>query len=283
MTRCLRFGSLSTLLVAALLLASPCLAQESRTEALPTALEGLGIFPQPGAELPLDLNFVSSDRDTVRLGDLFENGRPVILTLVYYNCPMLCNLFLDGFVTGLRDLEWTAGQEFDIVTLSIDPREGPASADFKKSHQIENYGRPSAASGWHYLVGEEDAIRQVADAVGFKYAFDAESGEYLHAAGLFVLMPSGTVSQTLFGVEYDARTLRLSLVEASEGQIGSILDHVLLFCFNYDSESGRYTPAAWAIMRLGVSSVAIALAAMFIILWYRGKRRGRMAFGGTPS
>ena len=271
------------LLCAGLLLASAGRAQESRTEALPAALDGLGIFPRPGAEVPLDLDFMDSDSVRVRLGDLFESGRPVILTLVYYNCPMLCNLFLDGFVTGLRDLEWTAGQEFEIVTLSIDPREGPGSAAFKKAHQIENYGRPSAASGWTYLVGEEENIRRVADAVGFKYAYDAETGLFMHAAGLFVLLPSGVVSQTLFGVEYTAQTLRLSLVEASDGQIGSILDHVLLFCFNYDSKSGRYTPAAWTIMRLGVSGVALALAAMLITLWIRGRRRGRMAFGGTPS
>ncbi len=280
----LRIGSLS---LAALLLglflvhSGMALAQTERSEALPDELEGLGIFPKPGETLPLDLNYVDSLGDTVRLGDLFKNERPVLLQLVYYNCPMLCNLFLDGVVAGLRDLEWTAGQEFEIVTLSIDPRESVETAVRKKGHQIENYGRPSAATGWHFLLGEDEEILALADAVGFKYEFNQETGEFMHAAGMFVITPEGVISQTLFGLEYDEQTLRLSLVEASAGKIGSLLDHVLLFCFNYDAESGHYSPVAWIIMRLGVGAAAFALAVTLITLWLRGRRRGRVALGGT--
>jgi protein SCO1/2 len=258
-------------------------AQPARSEALPEELEGLGIFPRPGESLPLELEFTDSKGDTVRIGDYFEAGRPVLLNLVYYNCPMLCNLFLDGFVAGLKELEWTAGQEFEIVTVSIDPRESVDTATRKKGHQIENYGRPSAATGWHFLISETEDVRTLADAVGFKYRFNEETGEYMHAAGLFVVTPEGVISQTLFGLIYKEQTLRLSLVEASAGKIGSILDHALLFCFNYDSETGQYAPAAWAIMRLGVGAAALALAATLITLWVRGRRRGRVALGGTRS
>lgn len=236
-------------------------------------LEGLGIVHRGGVEIPVDLAFTDEDGEATTLGRHIGGGRPVILTLVYYNCPMLCNLMLDSFVSGLRDLEWTAGQEFDIVTVSIDPRETPEAAWLKKAHQIENYGRPSAADGWHFLTGEEAPIAALADSVGFSFRFNEERQEFMHAAGLFVITPEGKVSQTLLGLDYPAKTLRLALVEAADGEIGSALDQALLFCFVYDAESGRYAPAAMKIMRLAGGVTLLVLVLWLSVFWRRERRR----------
>lgn len=270
----------AVLLIGALALASApraSLAQLADQE--PEALKGLGIFHQGGAQLPLELAFTDEQGRAVRLGDYFAGEVPVILTLVYYNCPMLCNVLLDRFVVGLKELDWTAGQEFRIVTVSIDPQDDSAGALKKKAHQIENYGRPSAAAGWHFLTGDEAAIHRLADAVGFKYAFDSESGEFQHAAGIFVLTPAGTVSQTLLGLDFPGKDLRLALVEASAGKIGSALDRVLLFCFHYDAAEGRYAPAAMNLMRLGGGICALGLALWLITVWRRDRHRRLVAEG----
>jgi protein SCO1/2 len=196
---------------------------------------------------------------------------------------MLCNILLDQFVKGLRDLEWTAGQEFTIVTVSIDPEDGPAAAAVKKAHQIENYERPSAVAGWHFLSGEQAAIDALAASVGFKFALDPETGEYRHAAGVFVITPDGVVSQTLLGLDYPAKTLRLSLVEASAGEIGTMLDHALLFCFKYDATEGRYAPAAMNLMRLGGGISAAVLILWLGSVWRRETKRRRHLAEGTLS
>jgi protein SCO1/2 len=245
----------------------------------PAALAGLGIFHQAGAQVPTALAFTDQQGRAVQLGDYFAGERPVILTLVYYNCPMLCNVLLDRFVAGLKELEWTAGQEFTIVTVSIDPRDDTAGALKKQAHQIENYGRPSATTGWHFLTGEQAAITAVADAVGFKYDYDTERGEYMHAAGIFVLTPAGKVSQTLLGLDFPAKDLRLALVEASAGKIGSALDRALLFCFHYDAAEGRYAPAAMNLMRLGGGVCALVLALWLTTVWRRDRRRRLVAEG----
>ncbi len=266
-----RIGIVLSAFVIALACTGSAAAQPA--EALPEELDGLGIFHQGGAALSLDLPFTDSEGESVTLGDYFQGERPVILSLVYYDCPMLCNILLDQFVAGLEELDWTAGQEFDIVTVSIDPADTPEAAARKKAHQIENYGRPSAAAGWHFLMGEQAAIDSLAATVGFRYEFDPERGEFNHAAGLFVLTPAGRVSQTLLGLDYPAKTLRLSLVEASEGRIGSALDHALLFCFYYDSASGRYAPAAMNLMRLGGGLTLLVVILWLGTAWRRERRR----------
>jgi len=268
-------GGLAVLLVVLLGIFPAAFAQENgeRTEAVPAELEGLGIFPRNGESIPLDLSFTESNGQQVELKDFFDDRKPVFLTLVYYNCPMLCNILLDKFVEGLKELQWTAGQEFEIVTVSIDPKETPDQARFKKAHQIENYGRPSAAAGWHFLTGTEQNVAALADAVGFKYAWNEERQQFAHAAGIFVITPGGVISQTLLGLVYDEQTLRLALVEASEGDVGSFVDQALLFCFHYDAESGRYAPAAMNFMRLGGGLAAVILVAVLIRFWLRDRRR----------
>jgi len=247
-----------------------------RAEPLPDELEGIGITERQGARLPLDAAFVDENGEAVLLGDYFGE-RPVLLNLGYYTCPMLCGLVLNAVLEGLKELEWTAGQEFEIVTASIDPSETSTLAKLKKQNAIKDYGRPEAASGWHFLTGDEKNIRALTDSVGFAYRYDEETAQYAHAAGIFICTPDGRLSRVLYGVIYDPQTLRLSLLEASEGKIGSPLDRILLYCYHYDAARGKYAPAAMNIMRGGGALAAVAFGIALALLWRRDAARRRNA------
>jgi len=249
----------------------------------PPEMEGVGVTEHPDVQLPLDLAFKDEDGRTVTLADYFKGDRPVILTLNYYRCPMLCTLQLNGLIDGLKRMPWTPGEQFRIVTVSIDPLETPQLARLKKQSYMKDYGRPAAAGGWHFLTGQEANIRKLADTVGFAYRYDKTSDQYVHAAALFVCTPDGRVSRYLYGVMYDPQTLRLSLVEAGEGKVGSTRDRVLLFCFHYDAAKGRYGPTAFTIMRIGGALTAIAVAGMLLVFWRREARRRAAARGGPRS
>jgi protein SCO1/2 len=255
-----------------LLGAAAATAQEDRVEAAPAGLEIADVVERPDAQIPLDLTFTDEDGMEVQLGDFFHPGRPVILNLGYYACPMLCGLVLNAMVDGMRDLEWTPGQEYELITVSIDEREGPRLANLKKATYLESFGRPSAASGWHFLTGAADQSRALADSVGFGYTYNEERQQWMHPAALFVLTPEGRVARYLYGVQFDAQTLRLSLVEASEGKIGGSMDKVLLFCFQYDSSVGRYGPAARRLMSVA-GYVTVAALGLWLILLRRRDRR----------
>ncbi len=265
----------------ALLLTVPAGAQES--EALPSDLEGIGIFDRAGAQLPLDLRFARAEGDTIRFGELFDGDRPVILNLVYYNCPMLCNLILDGQIAALRDMEWSAGDEFRIVTVSIDPRDRPENAIGRKRHLVNEYGREGASEGWDLLTGDESSVHEVADSAGFYYRFDAESGEFNHAAGIFIVTPDGRLSRTLYGIEFDPMTLRLSLVEASEGGIGGAMERVLLYCFSYDAEKGSYAWAAKRVMKAGAGITVLLVFGMILLFGLRDRSRRKGTVKGTST
>jgi protein SCO1/2 len=239
------------------------------------ALEGIGIEERLDAALPLDLELADESGNRVALGQYFRDGIPVILNLVYFNCPMLCNVHLDGFVTSLSNLDWTPGREFEIVTVSIDPRDDPAGALAKRKHFLAQLGTKGEDANWHFLTGAEANVRRLAEAVGFRYRYDDTKGEYVHSAGLFIATPEGRLSRTLYGVAFDAQTLRLSLVEASRGKIGSPLDQVILFCFAYDHTAGRYGPAAVKIVRAGAALTAVLLGAFLMTSWKRDIRRRR--------
>jgi protein SCO1/2 len=241
--------------------------------AVPAELSGVGIDQRLGNRVPLDLPFRDQDGRVVRLGDCFQRGRPVLLTLNYSNCPMLCSVQLNGLVDALKQLSFTPGEEFEIVTVSIDPLEQPARARLTKEKYIGELERPAAAKGWQFLVGGEPNIRALADAVGFGYRYNPARKEYLHAAAAMVLSPDGVVTRYLLGVRYDPKALRLSLVEASEGKVGTASDDFLLFCFHYDSATGRYAPSALKIMRLGGVVTALILGAVLLVLWRREARR----------
>ncbi len=242
---------------------------------VPKEADGADIVEHLEAQLPLDLTFVDERTNTVRLGDYFGQGKPVLLTLNYYSCPMLCTLQLNGLVEGLRGLEWTAGNEFEIVTVSINHRESPALAFEKKKTYVTEYGREAAGEGWHFLVGQNDAIVRLAETVGFQYEYDPQTGQYAHPAVAWIITPEGRVSRYLYGVQFDPQTLRYSMVEASQGRVGTAMDRLLLLCFHYDETRGRYAPAAMNIMRMGGALTAVVLGGWLLTNWLRGGRRPR--------
>ena len=236
-------------------------------------LRDIRIEQRLNAQVPLDLAFSDETGRTVQLKEYF-GSKPVILVLAYYDCPMLCTLVLNGLTSSLTDLRFNVGHEFSVVTVSFDPREKPPLAAAKKEVYVRRYGREGASAGWHFLTGDEANIKRLTDTVGYRYAFDAETGQFAHASGIMVLTPEGKVSRYFYGIEYPPRDLRLGLVEASNNQIGSPADQVLLLCYHYDIATGRYAPIAVNVMRLG-GALTVALLASVIIVMLRkeGKRR----------
>ncbi len=255
------------------LLAGPGPAQ--RAEPLPDDLEGVDIIEKLGATIPLDVPFVDSSGKKVKLGDYFGGDRPVLLTMNYSSCPMLCSLHLNGLVDALTELEWTAGGEFRMVTISIDPTESTTLARKTKQRYLQDYGRPGAGGGWEFLTGTKDAIDTIANAIGFQYRYLPDEDQYAHAAATFIVTPEGVLSRNLYGVVYDPQTIRLSLVEASEHRIGSALDKILLYCFHYDETKGKYGPAAFNLMRAGGVLTLIVFGITLTSYWRRDVRRKR--------
>lgn len=267
------------LVLGAALLCTPAAAQ--RQEPPPPELEGVGIEEHLGAQLPLDLQFVDENGREVSLGDYCTGDKPVVLTLIYFNCPMLCSLVLNGMVDGLKELDYLPGREFELVTVSFNPLETPTLAKLKKQNYIKDYGQPAAASGWHFLTGGAEPIAALTEAVGFKYKWVEERQEYAHQAAIYLLTPDGRISRYLYGVQFEPQTLKLGLLEASEGKLGTTLDQVFLFCFHYDAVSGRYAPAALNIMRLGGLLTVLLLASILVPVWLRSTRRKTNATAGV--
>lgn len=283
MRRSYRLG-LAALLLSPL--ATPLQAQLA--EPVPADLEGVNVIEHLDQPLPLDVQLADESGRAVTLGDYFDAERPVLLLLAYYRCPMLCNLVLAGVVDSLQQIDLMPGTGFEIVTVSIDPRDTAERAAAKKKTTIESYGRAGAADAWHFLTGSEDEVRRLANAIGFGYRFVEERDEYAHPAVLFVATPEGRIARYLYGVQYDPRTLRLSLVEASEGKVGTSLDRFLLYCYHYDPAAGRYAPVAFNIMRVGGAITVIVLAAALLLLWRLDLRRrrtteDRSGFGSTAD
>jgi protein SCO1 len=269
------------LLVLALMAAWPAAAE--RMEPLPKQLEGVGITEHPGAQVPLDLEFVAEDGKPVRLRSYFDGKKPVILNLGYYRCPMLCGLVLSGLLQGLKETAWSVGREFEVVTVSIDPLETPTLARLKKESYMAEYGRPGAAAGWHFLTGREESIRKLADAVGFGYRYVPERGEYAHAAVLFMATPDGHIARYLYGVLYAAGTLRMALTEAGQGKVGTTADRILLTCFHYDAEQGRYVVAAMTLMRTGGGVTVLVVGGWLLARWRRDARKPRERSEERPT
>lgn len=251
-------------------------------EQVPPALEEVGIEEHLDAKLPFDVHFVDEQGNEVKLGSYFDGQRPVILTLNYYRCPMLCGLQLNGVVEGLTGLEWSIGDQFEMVTVSIDPLETPTLARDKKQNYLKWYDREGAAQGWHFLTGRQDDIVRLAETVGFRYTYDEKSGQYAHAAAIFVCTPDGRVARYLYGIEYPPKRLRLALLEASEGKIGNPIDQLILYCYHYDPSDRSYAPAAMNIMRLGGGATAFVIGSSLALFWLREYRRKRRE-GNTPS
>lgn len=235
----------------------------------PELLKEVGIDQKLNSPIPLDLAFRDECGNPVRLSDYFARGKPVVLSLVYYNCPMLCTQVLNGLVRSLKQQSLDAGKEFEVLTLSIDPTEKPALASAKHDLYTGIYARPGGAEGWHFLTGDETQIKQLADAVGFRYAYDAESKQFAHASAIVILTPEGKISRYFYGIQYPARDMRLGIVEASEGKIGSPIDQVLLFCYHYDPSTGKYGLLISRVIKAAGLATILAIGALIFVLGRR--------------
>jgi protein SCO1 len=250
-------------------------AQADRKEPLPPELEGVGVTEHLGDQSPLDLEFVDSDGKPVVLKQFFDGKRPVVLTLNYSNCPMLCSQQLNGVFKALKQMPWNLGEQYEMVTVSFDPLETPERARLTKQKYLDIYRRAGADEGWHFLTGKEANIHKLTEAVGFRYKYSESKRQYFHQAVTFILTPDGRISRYLYGVEYDPQTFRLSLLEAADGKIGSTTDQILLFCFHYDAESGRYGLAATRLMQVAGGITVVVVAGLIWMLRRREKAKNQ--------
>ena len=252
---------------------------------LPPALQDVKLEQKLDQQLPLDLTFRDESGQEVKLGKYFGQ-KPVVLALVYYDCPMLCTQVLNAMVTSFRVLPFEVGKEFDVVTVSFDPRETSALATAKKKVYVDylpEQKRSNAANGWHFLTGDQASIAQLTDTVGFRYHYDEATKQFAHASGIMITTPQGKLSRYFYGIDYPARDLRLGLIESSENKIGSPVDQLLLYCYHYDPATGKYGAAVMRIMR--IAGVATLLAIVAMLFAFRG-RSGKMVdvkTGGTAQ
>ena len=274
----------AALAVASLGLAPIChAAPTERMEAGPTALDDVGIDEHLASQVPLNLPFQTADGQAVKLHEIIGGKRPVLLTLNYSDCPMLCNLQLDGLVDALRQVNLTPGKDFDLLTVSINPEEKSERTRAFRDRYLSLYDRPEAKDHWHFLTGAQDSISRLAQAVGFRYTYVKSQAEYAHTAAFMLLSPDGIITRYMYGVLFEPRDLRLALVEAAQGKTGTTLDKILLYCFHYDAATGRYAPMAQNIMRLGGFITMTVLGLTLAIFWRREacNRLASMARRGT--
>lgn len=247
-------------------------AQAQRSGQQPAVFEGLEVEEHLGERVPTDLVFRNSRGEDVTLGDYLGRDKPVLLHFVYHDCPMLCNLLLDGVTNTLTEMEWTPGAQFDVVTVSFNAAETPDQAARQKQRYLDLLGRPEAADGWHFLTGDEASIQGLTQAVGFKFRWVEESQQFAHPALLLFLSPDGTVTRYLYGLEFPARDVRAALVEASNGTVGTTVDRFLMFCLQYDPNANSYVADAQNLMKLGGLLTVLALVTTLFIFWRREKR-----------
>jgi protein SCO1/2 len=234
-------------------------------------LSKVGIDQKLDSKLPLDTKFLDEAGRSVRLGDYFGK-RPVILALVYYECPMLCTRVLDGLVRATKVLTFTPGQEYDVVAISFDPRERPPLAAQKKAAYLRQYGKPETSTAWHFLTGDIAGIKAVTQAVGFRYVYDVHTAQFAHASAIYVVTPDGRMSRYFYGIEYAPKDIRLGLIEAAQNKIGSPVDQILLFCYHYDPSTGKYTPIAMNILRAAGGATVFALGGFILFLLIRERK-----------
>jgi protein SCO1/2 len=266
----------------AFLCANPAAAQST----LPSSLRTVRFDQRLNEQVPLNLVFRDETGRSVKLGDYFGH-KPVILVLAYFRCPMLCTEVLNGLVRALLNVPFDIGKEFNVLTVSFDPRETPALAAAKKKTYLERYGRRGAEAGWHFFTGDQDAITQLTRAAGFNYSYDARSDQFAHASGIMILTPEGKISRYFYDISYPSRDVRLGLVEASQNKIGSRVDKVLLYCFHYDPQEGRYGLIIMNLVRLGGVLTVSSLGVFIGVMWRQERRKARLgakaASAGQPS
>jgi len=258
-------------------------ASQSSSQVTPADLKNVGVDQRLDQQLPLNLQFKDESGKTVTLGDYFKTGRPVILNLVYYTCPMLCGEELAGLSSALGVLKFTPGNEYEVVTVSFDPNDTPETASAKKKIYIdrmnERLEKKTDGAGWHFLSGQQAEIQQLADTVGFHYKRDARTSQYIHSAAIMIATPQGKLAQYYYGVEYSPKDLRLGLIEASRNKIGNLVDQITLYCYHYDPTTGRYGAAVTNILRLGGAATMLLLGGFLIVLYRREPHDSRKGAG----
>jgi protein SCO1 len=249
---------------------------------MPAQLKNVGFDPQLNAQIPLDLPFVDENGSNIQLRDYFKQ-KPVVLAFVYYGCPMLCNQVEQGVVGALRMLSFTPGRDYDVVFVSFDPRESADMAAQKKKSALAHFRRPETAQGWHFLTGTKESIDAATKAANFRYSFDAKTNLFAHASGIMLLTPDGRISRYFYGVEYPGRDMRLGLVDASAGKIGTPIDHVLLFCYQYDPSSATYSASILKIIRLGGILTILCIVGGILIFRRRDAAQANMKGAHPPG
>lgn len=249
--------------------AAPCLATDSRY--MPPLLKGVGIDQRLNAQVPLDTVFRDETGATVTLQKYFH-GKPVLFLPVYYTCPMLCGQILSGMVAGLRPLSLKPGKDFEIVAMSFNPTDTPAEALSKQKQYSHSYSSSAGANGWNFLVGSQESIHRVTNALGFHYHWDAEHNMFVHASGIMALTPEGKIARYFYGVEYEPKDLKLGLIEASHDRIGSPVDQILLFCSHYDPTTGKYTADVINLLQVAAGATLALLIGGLVFLWRRDLR-----------
>jgi protein SCO1/2 len=244
---------------------------------VPPMLQGIGIDQNLNAQVPLELTFNNETGQTVRLGQYFRE-KPVVLALVYYECPGLCDLILNGLTHAMQQVSLNVGSDYEVVTVSFNPQDSWQLAGAKKSNYVEKYNRPGAKQGWHFLTGKPDAIKSLADSVGFHYKYDPISKQFAHASAIMILTPEGKIARYFYGIEYKPRDFRLGLVEASANKIGTTADQVMLFCYHYDPMTGKYGVIIAQVTRVLGTATVLALGA-FVFIMIRRDRHSHLDVG----
>jgi protein SCO1/2 len=248
---------------------------QTTSNGLPDILQKIGIEQRLGEQLPLDTEFKDENGRTVKLGEVFNNGRPVVLAFVYYECPMLCNEVLNGLTGSLKGISFDAGKEFDVVAISFDARENekPDLAKNKKLSYMERYGRPGTEKGWHFLTGSQDSIDKVTKAAGFSYRWDERSEQFAHAGGIIIATPGGKLAKYFYGIDYAPKDVKFGLMEAADNKVGSVAEQLFLYCYHYDPATGKYGLSVLRVMRLGGIATLLGMGILLFVFLRRDRTR----------
>lgn len=253
---------------------------------LPSALTEIGIEQRLGETLPLGADFKDESGQTVILGEYFQRGRPVILALVYYECPMLCNQVLNGLTGSLKGMSFDVGKEFDVIAVSFDARENekPGLAQNKKTAYTDRYGRAGSTNGWHFLTGDQASIDAITVATGFKYRWDDKSDQFAHASAVMIVTPEGKLSKYFYGIDYSPKDLKLGIMESGENRVGTVVDQLMLYCYHYDPSTGKYGFAILNVIRAFAVATLLGMGLMGFVFWRRNKgnyQLGRQRSAGS--
>jgi len=246
--------------------------QTSYSTGLPKQLKNVGIEQKLNSQLPLDAPFFDAEGKAIKLGDCFR-GKPVVFAFAYYNCPMLCGQVLQGITGSLEGLSFDVGKEFDVVVVSFDPSDKQAQAQKAKNTYVKRYARSGSEQGWHFLYGDSNSIQRITKAAGFSYEWDPLSRLYAHAAAMMVMTPEGKISKYFMGIEFAPKDVKFALMEATQNKIGTVVDQIMLYCFHYDPNSGKYGPYIISILRLGAGATLFGLGAFFVVMRKRSSKR----------